>query len=382
MGEQPRRIDVDVAIVGTGIAGLWVGNLLAQRGLSLAVCESGAIGGTQTVVSQGIVHGGLKYALGGQATRAAEAFATMPARWRACLAGEGEIDLRGVPVNAEHMVLFAPDATAKVRALFAGRLFRQCKRLDPKAKSPYLRGFLAELDDFVIDVPALIRHLAEPLLPRLIPATVLPERLVAGPQGVAAIRTPDVRIEARAFVFAAGSGNEALARRAGFAGVEMARRPLRQTSVRLRTRSQVFAHCLQGTFGSSPDMTITSHGHTLYIGGQVAEDGAERDDAEQKAVVAQMLKRMVPALDLDGVRFETHRLVRAEPAQRSGESFAMRHGNCILCWPLKLALAPRLGEAVATLLDDVRPGPNAWPGTRSPPSLPWAQPPYAERASC
>ena len=377
MGD-PHRIDVDVAIVGAGIAGLWVGNLLAQRGLSLAICESSAIGGTQTVASQGIVHGGLKYALGGKGSRASEVLAAMPARWRACLRGEGEIDLRGVPVNAEHMVLFAPDATAKVRALFASRLFRQCRRLDPEAKSPYLRGFLAELDDFVLDVQALIRRLAEPLLPALIPATVLPDELVVGPQGVAAIRTPEVHVEARAFVFAAGSSNEALAKQAGFAGVEMARRPLRQTSVRLRAQPQVFAHCLQGSFGASPDMTITSHGNTLYIGGQVAEDGAERDDEEQEAMVARLLKRMFPALDLDGVRFETHRLVRAEPAQRSGEALALRHGNCILCWPLKLALAPRLGEAVSALLDDVRPGPNAWPA-RTPPNLPWAQPPYAER---
>ena len=381
MGD-PRRIDVDVAIVGAGIAGLWVGNLLAQRGLSLAICESGAIGGTQTAASQGIVHGGLKYALGGKATRAAKALAAMPARWRACLAGEGEVDLRGVPISAEHMVLFAPDATAKVRALFAGRLFRQCRRLDAKAKSPYLRGFLAELDDFVLDVPALIRCLAEPLLPRLIPAPVLPEGLVAGPQGIAAIRTPEVHIEARAFVFAAGSGNEALTKQAGFAGVEMAHRPLRQTSVHLRARPRVFAHCLQGSFGASPDMTITSHGQTLYIGGQVAEDGAERGDTEQAAVVAQLLRRMFLALDLDGARFQTHRLVRAEPAQRSSEPLATRHGNCILCWPLKLAFAPRLGEAVSALLDDVQPGPNAWPGTRTPPNLPWAQPPYTERASC
>ena len=376
MGD-PRRIDVDVAIVGAGIAGLWIGNLLAQRGLSLAICESGTIGGTQTAASQGIIHGGLKYALGGKGNRASNALAAMPTRWRACLRGEGEIDLHGVPVNAEHMVLFAPDATAKVRALFASRLFRQCRRLDAKAKSPYLRGFLAELDDFVIDVPALIRRLAEPLLPRLIPATVLPEGLVVSAQGVAAIRTPKVHIEARAFIFAAGSGNEALAKRAGFAGVEMARRPLRQTSVHLRARPQVFAHCLQATFGASPDMTITSHGHALYVGGQVAEDGVERGAAEQAAVVAQLLKRMFPARDLDGARVETHRLVRAEPAQRSGEPLAVRHGNCVICWPLKLALAPRLGEAVSALLDDMRPGANAWPA-RTPPNLPWAQPPYAE----
>ena len=97
------RIDVEVAIVGAGIAGLWLGNLLAQRGIAFAICEAEAVGGVQTAASQGIVHGGLKYALGGEATSASRSLATMPARWRACLAGHGDADLRGVPVLAEHM---------------------------------------------------------------------------------------------------------------------------------------------------------------------------------------------------------------------------------------------------------------------------------------
>lgn len=378
-----RRIDVDVAIVGAGIAGLWLGNLLAQRGLSLAICESGAIGGTQTMASQGIIHGGLKYALGERAPGASKALAAMPDRWRGCVAGHGEIDLQGVPVLARHMHLFAPNVNTGVQALFAGDpVARQCRPLDAKATPPYLRGALAETDDFVVGVPALIRRLGEPLLDRMIPTAVTPDALVAGPQGIAAITTRDAHISARAFVFAAGSGNESLAWRAGFADVSVAQRPLRQTSVRLHTRHSVFAHCLASRegFDAGPDMTITSHDDTLYIGGKVAEDGAERSHAEQVAVVRRLLKSMFPAIDLSGARFGTHCLVRAEPRQRD-DALAVRHGNCVHCLPLKLSLAPRLGDMTTMLLEDVQPHANAWTGHRTRPTLPWAQPPFSETPS-
>lgn len=379
---QRDHIEVDVVIVGAGIAGLWLGNLLARRGLSLAICEAGALGGAQTAASQGIVHSGLKYALDGRANRAAKALAAMPDRWRACLAGRGEIDLRGVPVLARHMHLFAPNANAAVRALFSGPLAGQCRPLDAEATPPYQRGVLAAIDDFVLSAPALTRRLGERLLARVIPASVAPDALVAGPQGIAAVATPQARISAQAFVFAAGGGNEALARRAGFADARMARRPLRQTSVRLRARQSVFAHCLRSGEGAdgamAVDMTITSHDDALYIGGQVAEDGAARGHAEQVAVVRRLLTQAFPAIDLSGARFGTHRLVRAEPPPGCDDALAVRRGNCVFCWPLKLSLAPRLGDLAMALLSDLRPRPNAWAGHRTRPKLPWAQPPFCD----
>ena len=46
--------------------------------------ERDSLGGEQTLASQGMIHGGLKYALGGTLTRSSEAIANMPERWRAC----------------------------------------------------------------------------------------------------------------------------------------------------------------------------------------------------------------------------------------------------------------------------------------------------------
>ena len=378
-----ERIDVDVAIVGAGIAGLWLGNLLAQRGVAFAICEAEAVGGVQTAASQGIVHGGLKYALGGKATASSRALAAMPARWRACLAGGGDIDLRGVPLLAEHMHLFAPEPSARVRLFFGSRLAAgQCRRLDAAA-TPFRRGTVAEMDDFVIDVPQLVRRLTAPLQDRIVAAKV--DALRLGRDGIAAIATPDAEIRARHVVLAAGLGNDALAHRAGFADVGMARRPLRQTSVRLRHAPGIYAHCLRSSFGTAPDMTVTSHGDVLYIGGAVADDGAERSEEEQIAVVRGLLRRMFPAIDLSGARFDTHLATRAEPLRGTGGAFAERRGNCILCWPLKLSLAPRLGELTMALLNGAgqayAPTPPAagWTRRSTASSLPFAQSPFAER---
>src|SRR5690554_7342562 len=97
-------LHTDICILGGGIAGLWLNERLRQQGFSTLLIEANALGGGQSSKSQGIIHGGTKYALHGKLTTAAEAIAGMPARWRACLDGTGELDLQGVRVlrSEEH----------------------------------------------------------------------------------------------------------------------------------------------------------------------------------------------------------------------------------------------------------------------------------------
>ena len=371
-----RAIDVDVAIVGAGVAGLWLANLLARRGLAVAMCEAAAIGGTQTMASQGIVHGGLKYALGGRASAAASGLRTMPARWRAALAGRGEVDLRGVSLLAERVQLWASTAAAP-RARVAGWLAGSGGRWAAVAP-PFGCGRLLPLEDFVLDVAALVRCLAAPIRHRIVRCAVAPEHIQPGPHGVAGVPIAGGTLRASAYVFAAGAGNAALAAKAGFGDVAMVRRPLRQLSVRLPQPTSVFAHCLLRPFGTEPDLTITSHGNTLYVGGRIASAGLRRPAAAQFASLRRLLARALPGLDLAGAEFDTHAVDRAEPAaggHRRGDVFVAERGNCLLCWPGKLSLAPRLGDVVAERLAALRPRPNAWPGD-SAAKVPFATPPY------
>ena len=349
---------VDVAIAGAGVAGLWVANVLAKQGLSVAVCDPNPVGGAQTIASQGIVHGGLKYAL--RPGRQASALRAMPARWRACLAGQGEIDLRGVPLLCEHMHLFAPAASSALRAFFASQLVAGGgRRVDADRAPIFERGLLAQLEDFVIDVPALVRRLAEPLAARIVPEAL-----------------PSANVEANAFVFAAGAGNAALAADAGFGADAMRRRPLRQVVARLREPAKLFAHCLAGGLGVEPELTATSHGAALYLGGGIARVDA---DGDRHARARRLLARMFPSRDLRDAAFETCAIDRAEPAHGDPmDAFAERRGNRVLCWPVKLSLAPRLGELVAALLDGLRPRRDAWSGDPQAPSR-FARAPWQRR---
>lgn len=388
--EAREHMDVDVAIIGAGISGLWLANRLLRRGLSVIVCSADAIGSGQTIASQGIIHSGLKYSLGKAAGPASKALATMPARWRACLAGKGEVDLRGTKVLADAMDLYATPQ-ALPRALFAKALIaagdpsaeaaHARERLETGAAKASRHGTWLALEDFVLDVPSLIRRLAEPLQDRFQTANVRPQMLVPAAAGIASIRAGGMEIRASAFVLAAGVGNEALGTAAGFKDVAMLKRPLHQTVVTLAQPVGLFAHCLTATFGTQPDMTITSHGDALYVGGKVASEPG-LSDTQRLDAVRTGVSRHLPGIDLAGAELRVHRSVRAEPQREGrrglwddGDVFAERRGNCVLCWPVKLSLAPRLGDVVVDLLADLQPKPSVWRGT--PASRPrYAEPPY------
>ena len=83
----------DIVLFGGGIAGLWLLHRLRQTGYNAVLLEASKLGSEQTFLSQGIIHGGLKYSLSGSLSNAENNIARMPERWRACFRGQGEIDL-------------------------------------------------------------------------------------------------------------------------------------------------------------------------------------------------------------------------------------------------------------------------------------------------
>ncbi|NJK90693.1 MAG: FAD-dependent oxidoreductase [Blastochloris sp.] len=67
-----KVVSCDVVILGGGVAGLWLLQRLRREGYSVALFENQCLGGEQTVASQGVIHGGLKYALNGVLNDASE----------------------------------------------------------------------------------------------------------------------------------------------------------------------------------------------------------------------------------------------------------------------------------------------------------------------
>ena len=67
----------DVVIIGGGVAGLFTLDQLVRDGHQAVLLEVSRLGSGQTVSAQGIIHGGLKYALGGNLSNESEAISAM-----------------------------------------------------------------------------------------------------------------------------------------------------------------------------------------------------------------------------------------------------------------------------------------------------------------
>src|SRR5438874_12126869 len=96
-----ETIRADVLILGGGIAGVWILDELVRAGIDAILLEKRALGDGQTVASQGIIHGGLKYMFDGHVTTSVKAIAEMPVVWRECLEGRREPNLFGTSMRSD-----------------------------------------------------------------------------------------------------------------------------------------------------------------------------------------------------------------------------------------------------------------------------------------
>lgn len=354
----------DIAIVGGGIAGLWLNARLQQMGYSTVLLESEQLGGGQSVCSQGIIHGGTKYALHGALTGSSEAIADMPARWRNALNGEGELDLRGVSLLSDAHYLWSPGSlTGNLTSFFASKAMRgrvdavKGDQLPPALQNKAFKGRVYRLAELVLNVPTLIQRLSELSGDSILHSPDL--QPIFENQKLIALTTGDYRIEARRFVICAGEGNAALLKTMHIEQPRQQIRPLHMVLAKGAALKPIFAHCLGA--GSKPRITITTHpapdGQSVwYLGGNLAEaDGVARDEATQIAYAKQELTELIPWLDQPELQWSTLRINRAEPAQnnlvRPDNAFLALQDNVLIGWPTKLALAPDLSDRVLQALE-------------------------------
>ncbi len=368
---MPESLSTDVLIVGGGVAGLWLNARLRRQGFATLLVDKGTLGGGQSVKSQGIIHGGTKYALSGALTGASEAIADMPRRWREALEGKGELDLSGVRLLSDAHYLWSPGTLAgNLTSFFASKAVRsrvgQVKgdELPPALQHPKFKGKVYRLSELVLDVPSLIARLAELAGDSLLAGERI-EPLREGDELVG-LRVDGRDIRAQRIVLSAGGGTAELLAALGLQQPAMQRRPLHMVMVKAPTLKPLYAHCLGG--GSKPRVTVTSHpaadGEWVwYLGGDLAEaDGVARDEASQIAAAKKELAELVPWIDLATAHWATLRVDRAEPAQsslaRPDNAFLAEQGRLLVGWPTKLALSPDFSERVEAALarDGIRPG--------------------------
>lgn len=394
-----QQARVDIAIFGGGIAGLWLLARLRNAGISAVLFETRALGGVQTIASQGIIHGGAKYALSGNLNDSAKAIGDMPRIWRECLAGTGELDLRAVRLLSDHQYLWSTEnIISRVAGFFASKAMRS--RMTPVAgdeRPPIFNdsrfgGRLYRLEEPVLDTASLASVLAEQYGDRCYRIDPAKSVLTVGEAGAEYTLSLDGGVELRVqrLVLAAGAGNEQLLAQLGRTGPRMQRRPLHMVMARGRLPA-LYAHCLGAT--TTPRLTVTSYptgrqDETVwYIGGQLAESGVERSEREQTAAARSELQELLPWIDFSSVDWASLRVDRAEhksPGGRRPDScFVQGDRGVVTVWPTKLAFAPRLAQEVLSLFEaeDLEPGEalvNPLIDLRRPPL---ARPPW-EEVSC
>lgn len=396
MTSSPTYIELDIAIIGGGVAGLWLANRLHSQGFKLALFEHKALGSDQTMASQGMIHGGMKYTLSGMLTGASEAIADMPQHWRACLCGEGDVDLRNTRILSDHFFLWSSDSiTSKLTSFLASKATNgRVDSVPDDRRPPLLRhkdfnGNLYRLVDIVLDAHSLVTNLAHNVEPHCFLVDDSQTKLLKDEQGNAYLHIQQaegaIEVRAKRFILTAGQGNAALLAQLGLDRPAMQVRPLQQVMVKHRQPFHFFGHCLGAE--TTPRLTISSHSlnkqeQVWYLGGSLAERGASMASDELIEQAKQELAELIPWVDLSAAEWATLPINRAEPLQanfaRPDNAFISPANGCnnlLVGWPTKLTLVPNLANQTLELLAQAGVTPSNQPTTNLTEFLP--KPPIA-----
>jgi len=291
-------VQVDIAIIGGGIAGLWTLNRLKKLGYSVVLLEKSALGAEQTIKSQGIIHGGLKYALTGQQNSAQAALTNMPQRWQDCLNGAGEIDLSAVEVLSDCQYMWSNSIlSGSLATLFASKALQSHVSTEEQwpdvITNSKIRSKLYKLSEIVLNVPTLIDALARPHADKCIKNEFEATH----------------SIKAQKYIHTAGQGNTL---------GDMQLRPLHMVMVKSPQLDKLYGHCI--AMGTTPRITITTHTAqdgtpVWYLGGKLAEDGVKLETEKQISKAQKELKDIFPKLDLHDAKWASFFVSRAEAKQ-------------------------------------------------------------------
>lgn len=357
---------LDAVIFGGGAAGLWLLDRLSRDGHHVLLLEAHSLGAGQTVASQGIIHGGLKYTLSGLLTKSAKSVREMPQIWRAALLGQTTPNLSQTRLRSGCCYLWQTDTLASRAGMLGARVGLHVKpesiaTEDRPAALEGVFGTVARLPEQVISPRSFVQDLAAQYRDRIlqIDANEGVEFCLDSPGEVTSIALTSpadgtrLELHPRQVIFTAGAGNARLRRLAGLSSDVMQRRPLHMVLVRGQL-PELNGHCLDG---AKTRVTITSEsdgdGRLVWqVGGQIAEDGVKLDPHSLTERAKSELSVVLPGVDLRQAEWSTYSVDRAEGANATGTRpetvQVLCAGNVTTGWPTKLVLAPALAHEIAS----------------------------------
>ena len=360
--------ELDVLVVGGGVAGLWCLNALVDAGCNAALLESKALGTGQSISAQGILHGGVKYSLTGLLAASSSAISEMPERWDQSLAGTQSPDLRAVRVRTDACHLWRTESLRSIAGMAGAKLALRVRpqRLAPEDRPEILRdcpGDVALLPEKVIETPSLMSALAALHPDRIALGEVLDGDATQTEFATVRVRLADgeqLQLRTRRVVLAAGAGTPGLLQRLGLPEdtEPMQRRPLHMAMVKGAPDrlAELNGHCADG---GRTRVTITSStsedGHRVWqLGGELAESGCTLEPSELITAARSCLHSVLPGFDAstNDLAWATYRIDRAEKkttkALRPAGTYVGTRGAAVIAWPTKLVLAPATAREVVT----------------------------------
>lgn len=336
------KVKCDILIIGAGIAGLWLLHSLKRKGYNALLITDKGIGAGQTLASQGIIHSGLKYTLAGKVNNLAKTISQMPNRWRDALNAQGDVDLSTATINSPSQYLMIPPGIAgNLIKIATQKTFGDSVQT---STSPYpaFKGHTLDMGEMVLDIPSIIRALAQPYRD--------------------CIKTAKLEeIEATTIIHTAAAGNQIIAKHNNHdKGLETQHRPLVMPLVK-PAPFELYAHFVGKS--DKPIATVTTHktesGELVwYLGGQVGERLIDSNPQDAIDATLEAFKTYLPNLDTSQFKWSHVAINRVEG--KSGTKGFMpdtptihQVDHTMYCWPTKLTFAPMLADMVLERLDCV-----------------------------
>lgn len=369
-----NEIKTDIVIIGAGIAGIWLTNVLKSMGFNCILLENYAIGSGQTINSQGMLHSGVKYALQGKVTADTLAIKDAPFLWQQALSKNSQIKLTTNCVLADGQYLWSNGKlSTNIANFFVSKVLQSnVSKIEPNNfPEPFnnnkFNGSLYKLHETILNVPNTLQELCNPIMDNIIKINTIEVQQEAT-QDIINKLLIDINgekflLSAKKYIFTAGEGIK------NFLSLfnnspKMQTRPLHMVAVKAKSLPMLFGHNIG--LQQLPSVSVTSHktsGNSIVwqCGGKIAEDGVNKSSNEQIDIFKSSLKNIFPWLNFDTSEhtWGSLKINRAENLRSDGKKpthatwFPLN--NMIFAWPTKLVLAPMMAEEIVKYLQQELP---------------------------